>query len=159
MLIAIDPGLRNIGLAIFDRGELQDACLVRETTNPRSAYDHSQVVEALKSRLPCLDPGTEGVIEQPQIYRTAHQRGSQSDLIDLASVVGAVAEALAQRGVRSTYVLPRTWKGQLSKEISEGRSRKLLNSDERERINLPTQAGLRHNVWDAIGIGLWAVKR
>ena len=60
------------------------------------------------------------------------------------------------------FVSPAAWKGQVPKKIHHPRILRSLSEVEREIVLdvldlLP--ASTRHNVLDAVGIGLWALKR
>jgi len=56
-------------------------------------------------------------------------------------------------------VYPREWKGQATKEVTTARAEKALSVRERSCIMLPKQKVLKHNVWDAISIGMWKLGR
>lgn len=152
--LAIDPGKKGHGLAIFDlnNGELLHAQL----TNGLGGQAHP-LLETLPELEPFFasSPGAELVIERPKIYDREHQKGDQRDLIDLAIVVGAIASRAAPQVGSVLLVEPTQWKGNVPKNVTEKRARKALSTDELETVNLPSAAGLHHNVWDAVGIGLW----
>jgi hypothetical protein len=51
-------------------------------------------------------------------------------------------------------VLPNKWKGNLPKKICKDRCKAVLTPEELARVKTED-----HNVWDAIGIGLWYLGR
>ncbi len=99
---------------------------------------------------------SELVLEVPQVYRQGLQKGDPADLIELAGVDGALA-ALITAG-KTTGYLPQRWKGQVPKEIHHKRILAKLSETEKAAIE-PTPASLLHNVYDAIGIGLFHLGR
>lgn len=90
------------------------------------------------------------VVELPQVYVQARQKGDPNDLIQLAAVVGGLCEAF--RRVPQRVYLPAEWKGQVPKEIIHARVKARLSNEELGRIICRKKA-LMHNVLDAVGIG------
>jgi len=78
----------------------------------------------------------------------------------MACAAGGIATALLAQHQQAEvfFVLPYEWKKQVPKSISSRRSEDALSEDERERVALPSAKGLAHNVWDAVGIGLYWVR-
>lgn len=145
-LIAIDPGTEQAGFALFEDEQLVVAELVREkgSTKEQRAWKVACKLGDL-----CV-PDCDLVIEHPQIY--ARSTSDPDDLLALALVVGGVL-SLFKGG---EIVRPRTWKGQVPKKIMTNRILKQL--DEKERL-LCSKVKDNHNVLDAIGVGLWKLKR
>lgn len=100
------------------------------------------------------DPDTI-VLEVPQVYQMTG-KGDPNDLIHLAGIVGGIA-AIANRP--TVTLRPREWKKQVKKEVMLARIENRLSPDERKCINRGMPANLRHNVIDAIGIGLYVCGR
>jgi hypothetical protein len=105
------------------------------------------------------DPPVEGagrvVIELPQVY--PRQQVPPNDLIALAFLAGRCAGRA--RGAVST-VLPHQWKGNMPKEVCAARVRAALSPEERavvDACDVPDKQ--RHNVLDAVGIGLFSEGR
>jgi hypothetical protein len=95
------------------------------------------------------------VIEKPQVYQS--MKVDPGDLIDLAIVVGRI---IGLSGREVTLYKPSQWKGQTPKAIHHERIKKLLSADELSRVVLPkAKKTLGHNVWDAIGLGLFHLGR
>jgi hypothetical protein len=149
MLIAVDPGVRKAGVAMFDDGELAAAWLVRGDGPCETAF---RVRVEIGNRI-VRDVVNLLVIEKPQVYLEV--KIDNNDLIDLSVMVGAVAGNFSS--VR--FVLPREWKGQVPKDVMINRIKERLSSEERDRVELPNEKKAQADVWDAIGIGLYRIGR
>ena len=144
--IAIDPGKLGAAYAIFDGEVLVHAGYV-------SGHSPETVAHALLWSIPARYRPTSGIVEKPQVYETRQQKGDQNDLIDVAEVVGAIRYALHSSGVSMEEVRPAQWKGQIPKRVTKARVEAELSAIEFSTIQWP-EAKLRHNVYDAIHIGL-----
>lgn len=173
-LIAIDPGLNATGWSAWtrcgDSHQLVAAGLVQMPASWRLCTVTERSVEIARQVLGAafLVTGPAAtqvianatVIELPQQYAvTKGTKGDPNDLIDLAALCGTIAGALQTSGSRVAYVRPREWKGQTPKDCTEERARARLQPSELARVTLPKAESLQHNVWDAVGIGLWATGR
>lgn len=102
-----------------------------------------------------VSAATSLILEIPQVYGGVRDE-DPNDLIDLAGVQGAIV------GVTGAVVewspLPREWKGQLPKEVSAQRVEAKLTEEEKRRIEWPAKR-LRHNVYDAIHMGIVFLER
>jgi len=152
-LIAIDPGVKCAGVAVFDScGELAAAWLAKGGSWTETA---TAVRNELVTRyMPPLLAKAEIAIEVPQIYTQAKLKGDPNDLVDLALMAGCFVGLMAGPQTRVTGYRPRQWKGQVPKNVMTKRIQGKLSPDEHERVELPTAKELQHNVWDGIGIGL-----
>jgi hypothetical protein len=104
---------------------------------------------------PPVDRATRVVIELPQVY--PRQKVPPNDLITLAFLAGRYAGASVNEGFT---VLPHQWKGNLPKDVCAAWVRARLSPAERaivDMCNVPDKQ--KHNVVDAIGIGLFALGR
>lgn len=90
------------------------------------------------------------VSEYPQVYPGRHGP-DPADLIQLAGVVGAVAARIPAR----EYVgyLPRQWKGNVAKTVFTARIETRLTPEDWQKYE-PCPESLKHNVTDAVGLGL-----
>ncbi len=152
-------------------GQLHWAGLVK---NPSIAADGPErgeiwleMAKAVKETLERCNP--EGyrahirlVSEIPIVRQRGSGKGDPNDLIDLAGVVGAICGAL---GSSNHFLLdvewtpiPEQWKGQLPKEVSKQRVDAALSPEEFSRVEWPAEK-LKHNVYDAIHLGLTHLKR
>jgi hypothetical protein len=144
-LIAIDPGVHRVGLALFDGEELTFANLL-DVPN-----------EGFGFPIP-FPRAPRVVLEVPRIYPASRQKGDPNDLLALARIVGRLQEHYLAAGADVELVEPRTWKGTLPKEAMTERIRGRLSAEERARV-APVARSLEHNVLDAVGIGLHALGR
>ncbi|NNB84589.1 hypothetical protein [Corallococcus exiguus] len=164
-LVAIDPGLRHCGVALFDVSSASLFC-AGLPKNPEPAHGALSLASWVSMagavqtwlRPRVLDEPFQLIIELPRVYSAAHQRGDQNDLIQLAGVVGTLGGALTPVAERRS-VFPRDWKGTLDADAFIERIKQRLGSAEHLRVELPAAQDIHHNVWDAIGIGLHALGR
>ena len=160
MLVSVDPGLNGCGVAVWLDNTLSWAGYIK---NPGALpTDMVRQVEPVMGKLPwSLKLGTENpvdlAIELPQVYTVSKSKGDPNDLINLAVVVGAFLERWSTRGRQHVYS-PGRWKGQVPKLIMVERIQKRLRPDETASVDLPAKS-LAHNVWDAVGIGLYHLDR
>lgn len=164
-VLAIDPGLRGCGVAVYLDGTLEHAWY---TENPERVLDGPAAWEIMSCAVflavdrivvPLGTPTPEfdvGVFEVPQVYRLSRQKGDPNDLISLAGVVGSVSASMPC--FKRIGVHPAQWKGQVPKAIHHKRIVSSLSANEKKSIQLPSKS-LQHNVWDAIGLAQWWVQR
>ncbi len=134
-LVAIDPGKKNLGVAVFREAVLTRAYLVP--------------TKDIFMALPQCD---EVVIEKMQVYPG---KSVADKLIELSIISGEIAGAMFNAyGTKATYYLPREWKGQLPKGVSHDRLRNQLTEDEFSRIQLPRAKKTQLDVLDAVALGL-----
>jgi len=163
-LVSIDPGYRACGVSYFDNGQLVAASLVEvisdKDTDPADQF--TKMGNAVADYIDSLDIGNtfDLAIEYPQQYvRSPSPRESVQKLV---GVIGAISSVLQNRtgglGVNITTYTPRSWKGQVPKEIMNDRVRNRLIEDELETLPEYSKTKM-HNVMDAIGIGLKHLNR
>lgn len=137
MLLAIDAGA-DCGWALFKKHELW-RCGFRQ--------------------MPCEGRKeiTRILIERPHPFGG---KARKRDIITLAIRAGELGGIWAWlTRVEPEYIEPHRWKGSVAKEEMNQRIRAKLTSREVERFELDCKKvgkSFRHNVLDAIGIGLWA---
>lgn len=156
LAMSIDPGRKN-AVALWYEGRLVMAKLLHgQGGQVHTCLEGVQPVEELVQGLSeRLDQVT---IERPQIYQGAKNQVDPNDLITLGITVGALTSALAPYTNAVLHVLPATWKGQVKKDVTEHRVKKVLDDDELRAVELGNTRKT-DDVWDAVGIGLWALKR
>lgn len=160
-LVSIDPGVsasNATGVAIWrDDGSMLDCALVRPKPKTRLEERVRGIVAHTRVYL-IAHTGIETwqvVLEIPRVYH-GKGKGDLNDLIDVATLVGG----LATLGSSTHFVTPSEWKGQAPKDVTARRVLERLTPAERELFNdCDGPDGLKHNVLDAIGIGLWKVGR
>ena len=152
-LLAVDPGIRGSGIAVFNHGTLVHASYVRSTrAHGDGPAEVLAMAQAIMTR--CTNhflAVTEIVVEWPQVYRAGKLKGDPNDLLPLAAVAGALA-AIKSGAISSRY-RPNEWKGQLPKDVANARVLARLTAFEHPTIESTPKPHL-HNVIDAIGIGL-----
>lgn len=169
-ILAIDPGKNALGWAFFgDAGYLYAAGVVRSAAaSTPGGDDTAEVARYLMRQLlaaitPLPSPVRSLVVEKMKIYPGPQQKGDQNDLIDLAYISGGVHMLPpVWNAERVTLVHPHAWKGQVPKNIMQERIERSLTELEVKLVRATLQTtpeGLRHNGWDAVGIGLWAQRR
>jgi hypothetical protein len=138
-MIAIDPGL-STGWAWFSPGRELEGCGGFNPEKEPCPVSSASGINQIVIELPCDRPGM--------------RKGSVNDLITLALRAGIVAgQLLGPRPI--WWIRPDEWKGQISKDLCRERIRMLLLASELARI----PHGAPHDVWDAIGLGLFALGR
>ena len=144
MIVAIDPGTTCIGVAVFHNDNLT-ACYL-----PRGR----DWIETFRN-VPKLGPEVL-VVEDPRIYPVSKAR--HNDILKLARSVGAVVAKIDAPKTR--LVTPATWKKSVPKHIHQRRILRALSERETAVLNdCKCPRSLRHNVVDAVGIGLWFLER
>lgn len=110
------------------------------------------------------------LVELPMVY--PDRKVPPRDLIVLSLTAGRHVERVRTiEAIRNGHgsclipalaVFPRTWKGTLGKEMMVRRIQVMVGPLNNQRVveemnaqNVP--AGKRHNVWDGVGLGHWAI--
>lgn len=98
------------------------------------------------------------LIEMPRWY--PHDHSDVNDLLDLSVFVGELKRFYEATGCVVELVWPRTWKGNVPKEITNRRTIAALTPGEVALVPLRPRAKTPdHNCLDAIGLGLWKLGR
>lgn len=169
-LIAIDPGVHSMAIAVFgDGGVLLDAWNEESKsvflTNVKLSVAEQvarwgspsvRLINRLQSHVRLERNRIVG--ERQVVYPGAKGlKTNPNDLLDLAMCAGAFYGALCVDMVATlTIVEPAEWKAQVPKDITRTRIEGLLGSTEKMLIK---KGGEMHNIYDAIGIGLFALGR
>lgn len=153
-LLAVDPSLRATGYAYFRNGALARVGLkctkLADRAEAAAWIGREFAVEFLR-------PVDVLVIEVPQVYQARFLKGDPNDLVSIALVAGNILQVPAT--VRRV-ISPHQWKGNVPKDVTKNRVLLNLSATERELIqDHPAPEGLKHNIYDAIGIGLWFQKQ
>lgn len=165
-LIAIDPGVHSMAIAVFgDGGVLLDAWNEAAPMYSTDAFSELlqgwgspsvRLINRLQSHVRLERNRVVG--ERQVVYPGAKGlKTNPNDLLDLAMCAGAFYGALCVDMVATlTVVEPAEWKAQVPKDITRKRIEGLLSHSEPLNIK---KGGEMHNVYDAIGIGLFALGR
>jgi len=158
-ILSIDPGVKHAGVAYWMEHSglyyLELAYLATLAGTPTLARSVSEMPQACE--LGHVQYITHVVVELPQVYSRDKSKGDPNDLIKVAAVAGAISKGVFAEA--RSFVLPAEWKGAAPKDVTEARCRSYLMDSELVKIDLPKAKSLQHNVWDAIGIGLWYLKK
>jgi Holliday junction resolvasome RuvABC endonuclease subunit len=153
-IISIDPGVSGTGYAVWDMLAWDRKQLVPpiEAKNLYHRYKSINPTDKVREILASLVDVCERhcithvICETPEYFDTVggNMVAKTGDLVTLAKFVGAIEGVCFCKNYEIEYVLPRTWKGQLTKEMVKNRVLKIL----------PEISSTSHAL-DAIGIGLW----
>lgn len=153
-LLAFDPGAHSAAWAYFVNGRLSECKLER-------AQGSVTLGTALDSRFKTLiawGTGWRAVIELPQVYGR-RSPVDPNDLIVVAVTVGRIMQALGDR-VDAKLVHPHAWKGNVPADTMLTRIESRLDAHEVSALQeSKAPQSLRHNVLDAVGLGLHTLKR
>lgn len=100
------------------------------------------------------------VMELPMVYPGSRVRAN--DLVDLTAAGMAVASRLSKPGEKIHTISPADWKGNCPKEVTRKRVLGKLTAEERATLEIDinrVKPGLRHNLFDSIGLALVFLKR
>jgi hypothetical protein len=145
-MMFVDPGAHFCGVSRFTAsGELLSAHW--------ATVDHACMI---------VKNATGLVIEKPQVYASAFQKGNQNDLIDVAVTVGRIQQAYQDHYAdEAIIILPNKWKGTKKKLVTIQDIIALAKErDEFSKVDLRGVPKKEHeDVWDAVGIGYWFFKK
>lgn len=154
-LLAIDPGYRYFGYSIFCGPAIAKAGL----SQADKAEDWDRWTGQPPNFLALTDIilNTEwstkhAIIEFPKVHRDTPNAES---IVRLASACGAYTALLQAAGFAVEWVEPRAWKGTVPKDIMYKRILAKVPESEYTCIDRIHD----HNVIDAVGIGLWKIKK
>lgn len=136
--MTIDPG-NHTGWARFDSALLV-ACGL---TTPAQWLELVLVMTADRPAI---------LIEEPTLY--PHSKARPADVMALQLKVGELKGRFEMAGCKVELVQPRVWKHQIPKHVHNARTLKHLSNSERALAE-----GQRHDVLDAVGLGLWKLGR
>ena len=144
IIVAIDPGVKVAGWAIFKKKRLWRCGIAR-------GKQWADTVDAL----PRLTSEVT-VVEHPVAYPRSSV--NPNGLIKLGIMAGAAAKAFD--AIEIMMPTPREWKGQTPKAIHNKRVLAKLTLKELKIHNkADVPKSLVHNMTDAVGLGLWALNR
>lgn len=164
LVLAIDPGVRGCGVALFEHNFLIRAAYIKNLPFKceARAAEAADMAGEIRFEFPNIIR-LNVIIEWPQIYAGAIRAGKSkvdpNDLLALTAVAGAIAARY--NGSNILTVRPREWKGQMTKAVTEYRILDRLEGSEIDVLTLAKrEAGsFAHNIVDAVGIGLCYVGR
>jgi hypothetical protein len=162
-LLAVDPGIRGCGVAVFEDGVLTSCSYVKNSSTTEGPVSIKAAKMALRVARDVFAKPDSLVLEWPQVYRESHRskrKADPNDLLGLAAIHGALV-AFFSNTTMVYEVLPSEWKPSgMKKDATAFRVASRLSPEEQKVLdscNCPRS--LIHNVVDAVGIGLHAVGR
>lgn len=156
MIIAVDPGKHAIGWAVFANARPSAFPNPSDWGLVDCGYTAMGKLTDVSHARDC----DEVVIEIPQVYMQRQWKGNPNDLIDVAFMAGMSACIFGRCTKTITTIRPHTWKGSRPKKVCNRVTRDTLTEHEHSIVNaVELSASKRHNMMDAIGIGLWKVGR
>ena len=154
MIVSFDAGKYSLAWAAFEQDVLTN-CGFIEWSEEKWPSEIERRFRAGFDWAPCRY-----LIEYQQIYTSGrHRTRKPADVLACTLTVGRVQQALGQYA-KLELVLPHTWKGSVKKEIMTERIPTFLSTAERAILHAAKVPNAkRHNVVDAIGLGLWGLRR
>lgn len=156
LMLCIDPGLRACGCALFAgrTGILLHAGLpqnpIKRERGPVAWHGMARAVLCWYVSTACSAPTHVRIEGQVVDSRTPNA----NDMLEVSGVAGACAALWLDAKVSSPGA-PEHWKSSIDKKAMTARIQSRLDEspDELGRLD-PVSADLRHNMLDAVGIGL-----
>jgi hypothetical protein len=152
-VIAIDPGACAAGVAVYRSSTLKHVAVVQGRCWHHTACQVVQWCHQDASAIPSVV-----VVERPQVYVQRHLKGDPNDLITVALMAGATVMGLRTSATEIIEYLPRTWKGQVPKDIMQRRIKTRMFPSELAIVP-DIGRGITHNLYDAVGIGMYYLGR
>ena len=147
MILCVDPGTTCAGFAIFSKS---DSSLIR-----CGVFRGDDWIDTA-NKIPEFEGIEKLIIEDPRIYPVTNV--NPNDLMKLAKAVGAIVAKIDAKHTK--LVTPSKWKKSVPKKIHQKRIWRTLEEKEKEILDgCLCPKSLHHNVVDAVGIGLWELKR
>jgi hypothetical protein len=154
MILCLDPGTKAAGIALFeDSGILHSAWLAQGTAWHETA---DAVLESMHTAKVNAAGVREVVLEKMQVYQDMPI--PPAVLITLSLMAGRVTGRFAQWAGKPVEYEPKKWKKQVPKPIKIKRIQAQLTPEETARVRLTGKKKLDHNIFDAVGIGLYHLR-
>ena len=146
-VLSVDPGKADSGVALFYKGELINAQLIK-------GEDPFHVVRNIAEFVADCDIHFIAV-EGQRVY-PGPSKGDPNDLFPLAQVVGGVLAAVPHQ--RHQIILPQEWTKRVPKDV---RVKKFLSSMTENEARIVSEIkcikSKQHNVIDAVCMGKYAI--
>jgi len=159
-VVGIDPAFGGTGIAMFGRtGKLVAVSLLKkigkDPFEERASFLACETLNVIGGGYKVPVGGTIHVYCEIPAYHGTPSRSMgwiKGDLQKLTYLVGAIGHEIISHGYGFHTCTTMNWKGQLSKKLVTDRIRKRI-SDVDSRFHP------KADMWDAIGIGMWALGR
>jgi hypothetical protein len=158
-LLAVDPGLRCVGVALFKDGALVRAAALRGPATGRGPAVWSALAQDVERWVGMqgnrTTPGTL-VVEMMKVQ--VKGRADPADLIELAGVTGAIVGRLSSWSAEGFE--PSIWKGQVPRDIYGARVEGHLRAEGLwSHVEVPSRATELNDAMHAAGLGRWYLAR
>lgn len=163
-IVSLDPGKWCLGWCVWEDNTLTHAGLSVVPQRPRATAntiggDHYANIRARWSGRP-----TWTCVEQMQLSTGRDRTRGKAirTANDLLMITNVAARVVSMLGGELVHVAIGTWKGSCSKIVTRNRVWAQLNKAESEVLHSAlssVRASLQHNLFDSVGIGLWATQR
>ena len=166
-LLTIDPASHQTGVAYFVDGVLKYATVLRAVGDFKKKelidYTDEKVRRAASISKQMFDVcwsfrfqprEVEVIIEYPKVY-PGNQEADPNDMIDIALVIGRLLEQLPEP-LKISFPFAYEWKGQTKKKMMTKHIKTRLTAGEVAVMGKDVD---NHNALDAVGIGLWKLRR
>jgi hypothetical protein len=160
-LITFDCGLSYVGAAIFEYSDkkLLDCYYIDTSIDNRDSAE--QTADLIHKVLDVFKDNLEEaliVVEYPEQY--SHSPAPRAPVQGLACTGGGIVCMLKRSTNKVKFLLPKEWKGQVPKDIMLDRIVNKLNDTEKSVLESKKLIkSKKHNVIDAIGLGLYILDR
>ena len=156
-MIDIDPG-KKTGWAVFEGRTLSSAGVSKSEDLFRPTRRDARGEPCGELPEPLFPAETLVLIEMPRWYPRDHK--DVNDLLDLAVQVGEIKRFYESQRCTVKLVWPRSWKGNVPKDVTNRRTVAALSPEELARVPVRPRAKTPdHNCLDAIGLGLHELGR
>ena len=153
LVMALDPGLRGCGAAVYLDGVLQYA---RYVSNPVRVERGPPAWRMMARGVLAACPLAPDVLVLEGQY--VSPRANPADILELCGVIGAITGAFDERARDIIRYLPNQWTGGVEKNERIVRLQSELTAEELSRFEMPTKS-LQHNVFDAASLGMFEVRK
>ena len=159
-VLAVDPGLRCVGVALFKDGVLVRAAALRGPATGRGPAVWSAYADLVHTWVLPHIVGRFGpwrlVVEMMKVQ--VKGRADPADLIELAGVTGAIVGRLSSWSAEGFE--PSVWKGQVPRDIYGARVEAHLRAEGLwSRVEVPSRATELNDAMHAAGLGRWYLAR
>lgn len=156
LCVSVDPGKWKMGVAGSHQAMMVWASPVYVSRPWSQTKAVKAVLDAVEAYFGTVPPTWH--IEHPQVYGGMGRAASKKDVKALEDLAGRFRRELKPLGVKVVLLRPHAWKGNVTKEVHHRRIRRALTPA--EVVLLDRDYGDAHSdVWDAIGIELFALGR
>lgn len=154
-ILAVDPGVMGTGWAVVEEGEkliLRSSGTITPTRKDAPWLERLQFVSWSFDAVMVSIPVDSVVIESPAFHSgvAGLAVAATGSLTKLAMLTGSLIAKVQARDLPLVLATPSQWKGQLPKDVTWKRCKKILDY-------YGNVARTTSHARDAVGIGLWAL--